>query len=119
MNEDKATRYHRRKRQLAAASLAWRGFLLAGLLSTGYTSTLRHGAAAAVSRIPVSAPLHPTLTVVIYVVLLSLVNEVGALPLAYCSGFALERRYGLSDERLDAWLRERVKSFGVGLIVAC
>jgi STE24 endopeptidase len=53
--------------------------------------------------------------VVPYVVLLSLVNEIVALPLAFYSGFVLERRYGLSNESLRGWAIDQVKSFGVGL----
>ena len=31
-----------------------------------------------------------------------LLNEIGSLPLAFYSGFVLERRYGLSNESLGA-----------------
>ena len=58
-----------------------------------------------------------SLTVLVYVVLLSLLNEVGSLPLGLYSGYLLERRYGLSNESLAAWCRDEVKSFGVGLVL--
>jgi STE24 endopeptidase len=50
--------------------------------------------------------------------LLTAVNEIVALPLAFYSGFLLERRYNLSTETLTAWLRDQAKSFGVGLALA-
>ena len=53
----------------------------------------------------------------VYVALLSLLNEVGSLPLALYSGFLLERRYELSNETFGAWLRDQVKSFGLGLLL--
>ena len=53
------------------------------------------------------------LTVLFYVLLLSLLNEIGSLPLGFYGGFVLERRYGLSNERLGGWLRDHAKSFGV------
>ena len=59
----------------------------------------------------------PGVTVLVYVALLSLLNEVGSLPLAFYSGFLLERRYGLSNEPFGAWLRDQIKSFGLGLVL--
>jgi STE24 endopeptidase len=55
---------------------------------------------------------------VLYVVLLSALSEVGHLPVAAYSGFWLERRYGLSNERLGRWLVDQGKSFGIGLLLA-
>ena len=47
-----------------------------------------------------------------------MLNELGSLPLAFYSGFILERRYDLSNETLGAWLRDQAKSFGIGLLLA-
>jgi len=55
--------------------------------------------------------------VIPYVVLLSLVNEIVALPLAFYSGFVLERRYGLSNEAVGGWAIDQLKSFGVGILL--
>jgi STE24 endopeptidase len=112
VNEDKATRYHRVKRRTSVAALAWTVLLLAGLLWSGGSVGLR-GAAQAI------AGGQPTLTVLAYVLFLSLVNEVGSLPLGFYSGYVLERRYGLSSEPLAHWGADEMKSFAVGLILGC
>jgi len=56
------------------------------------------------------------LVVLIYVALLSLVNEIGGLPLSFYSGFVIERRYGLSNQTLTGWLLDEIKGFALGLI---
>jgi len=118
MNEDKATRYHRLKRQASIASLVWGIGLLGGLLWTGLSLTLRDAAASAALRIGASGAWNPSITVVFYVVFLSLASEMGGLPLGFYSGFILERRYGLSHERFGGWLRDQAKSFGIGVLLA-
>lgn len=114
MNEDKATRYHRLKRQASIAGLVWGVVLLAGVLATGASGALRDAAEFVAGRM-VPAPLHAAVTVFVYVLLLSLLNEVGSLPLSFYSGFVVERRYALSNETLGAWLRDQAKSFAIGL----
>ncbi len=47
---------------------------------------------------------------------LSVLNELGDLPLSFYSGFLLERRYELSEERLGTWIGDQAKSFGIGLL---
>ncbi len=107
MNEDKAAKYHRLKRRASVISLIGSAVMLGGLVLTGWTLSLRNAAEAV-------APAAPVLG---YVVLLLLVNEAFGFPLAFYSGFLLERRYGLSNERLGAWLLDQVKSLGVGLVL--
>jgi len=102
MNEDKATRYHRLKRTISLVSLVWGVVLMVALVATGGSAALR--AIAGSHVIP-------------YVVLLSLVNEIVALPLAFYSGFVLERRYGLSNETVGGWMLDQGKSFGVGILL--
>lgn len=117
MNEDRAARYHRLKRQASVASLAWSVLLLAGLLWTGRSVVLRDFAEAIAVR--VAAPfLVSTLSVLVYVFLLSILNEVAGLPLGFYTGFLLERRYGLSNERLGAWLWDQCKAFAIGFVLA-
>jgi STE24 endopeptidase len=58
------------------------------------------------------------LTVLVYVALLAAVNELGGLPLAFYSGFLLERRYQLSTERFSSWMRDQAKASGIGLVLA-
>jgi STE24 endopeptidase len=102
LNEDKASRYHRLKRSVGFVSLAWSVVLMIALLATGASAGLRDLARG---------------HVVPYVVLLSLAHEVVALPLALYSGFALERRYGLSNESFAGWALDQVKSFAVGIVL--
>jgi Zn-dependent protease with chaperone function len=117
VNEDKASRYHRLKRQASVASLVWGVALLCGLLWTGWTIALRSSAEAAAARVA-PAPWVPALSVIVYVALLSLVNEIGGAPIAFYSGWIVERRYGLSTERFGRWLLDQAKAFGVGLALA-
>ena len=100
MNEDKATRYNRLKRRVSVVSLVATVILLLVLLATGGSLVLRDAARS---------------SVLAYVALFSILNEAIALPLAFYSGFVLERRYGLSTETFGRWLLDQAKSFGVGL----
>jgi len=115
VNEDRASRYHRLKRQASVISLVWGVLLLVGLLGTAASASLRDLAETAAGRLPIS--WQPGAAVLVYVALLSLLNEAAGLPLAFYSGFLLERRYDLSNESLGAWLRDQAKSLGLGLIL--
>jgi STE24 endopeptidase len=117
VNEDKATRYNRLKRRVAIVSLAWSALVLAALLVTRATVAFRATAESLAARIAPTSWV-PSVEVVLYVVLLSIANEIGSLPLGFYSGFALERRYGLSNERLRGWVLDQLKSFTVGLALA-
>lgn len=114
MIEDKATRYHRRKRQIGVVSVVWSAALLTLLLVTGASQVLRNIAGGASHNLPAS----PTFEVIIYVVLLLIVAEVTAAPLAFYGGFVLERRYGLSTQTASAWLIDRAKALGVTGVLA-
>jgi STE24 endopeptidase len=118
MNEDKAARYHRLKRRGEIGSVIWGVVLLAGVLWTGMSIALRNVAESAASVLGGSA-WGVIATVVVYVLLLSLLNEAGSLPLAFYSDYLLEHRYGLSHERFGAWLRDQAKSLAIGLLVGC
>jgi STE24 endopeptidase len=115
MNEDKAARYHRLKRRVSLASLAWSVVLLAGLLATGASVWLRDFAQGLAAALP--AALVNTGMVVFYAAGLTLISEIGGLPLALYSGFIVERRYGLSNEPLSGWLKDQVKSLVIGLVL--
>lgn len=45
----------------------------------------------------------------------TLVDAILDTPVDYIERFALERRYGLSDQSLQEWLRERAKATGLGM----
>ncbi len=115
MNEDKATKYHRLKRTVGIVSLGWSALLLVVLSGTGASLGLRDAAetlAGSTARV-----FHEPLIVGIYVLLLTLVNEIGGLPLAIYAGFVIERRYGLSNQTLGNWLLDQFKALVVGLIL--
>jgi STE24 endopeptidase len=128
VNEPKATRYHRLKRQARLLSLVWSIVLLSGLLWSGVTLTLRSWAEAAAAPIAAAASQLSYVSyvgsgfsriapAVAYVLLLTLLNEVVAAPLSFYTGFVLERRYGLSNERLAAWMGAQLKSLAVSLLL--
>jgi Zn-dependent protease with chaperone function len=115
VNEDRATRYHRLKRHASVVSLVWSVLLLGGLVLTGWSAALRDVAEAWTRHAP--AALHPVATVLLFVAFLSLLHEVAGFPLAFYSGFLLERRYDLSNESFRGWIADQAKSFGVGLLL--
>jgi STE24 endopeptidase len=116
MNEEKSARYHRLKRRVRVLGLIWTVLLLAGLVWTGVHALLRDVSEAAASYFVAPAATESLLPVVIYVVLLSLLSELGALPLAFYGGYVVERRYGLATETIRRWAADQAKSFGVGLL---
>lgn len=97
-------------------SLLWGMLLLGGLLWTGGTLAIRGGAESLAAQVVPAAWVSPV-SVLAYVLLLSLANEVGSLPLGFYTGFLLERRYGLSNERIGRWLTDQLKSFAIGLVL--
>ena len=106
MNEDRSSRYHRLKRQASIGSVVWSVALLAGLLITRASIAMRDLAG------------QSALAIVYYIAFLLLLNEAGSLPIAFYSGFVLERRYGLSQEPLGRWLLDQLKSFLIGLLLS-
>ena len=106
MNEDRASRYHRLKRHASVVSVSWTLALFAVLLFTGASVSIRNIAG--------TGPF----AILFYVVIALLLNEVGSLPLAFYSGFVLERRYGLSQESLGRWLADQLKSFAIGFVLS-
>jgi Zn-dependent protease with chaperone function len=118
MNEDKASRYHRLKRWSHVASLGWTLALFVGLLWSGASIVMRNAAERGAASIVGHGGWHPGITVVVYVGFLLLLNEIGSLPLALYSGFVLEHRYGLSNERAGRWLVDQTKSLALGFLLS-
>jgi STE24 endopeptidase len=116
LNEDKATRYQRQKRQASLGSLLWTALLLGGLLATGLSGSLRLAAEAVAGRVVPPSWL-PAATVLCYVAFLTLLNEVGSLPIGFYSGFFLERRYALSTQSLGNWIGDQAKGLAIGLLL--
>lgn len=110
MNEDKSSRFHRLKRRAAIGSVLLSSAFYGGLLFSGASTAMADLAASMAGATRQAAP-----TVAVYVLLLFLLNEIVAFPIAFYSGFMLERRYGLSHEHPGAWLRDRAKSSALAL----
>jgi len=113
VNEDKATRYNRLKRRAGVLSVVWHVALLAGLVLTGYSRALGELARGVIGADSRSSAL----TVPAFVALLSVLNELGALPIGFYGGLLVERRYGLSNESVWAWMKDQAKSFALGLLL--
>jgi STE24 endopeptidase len=110
VTEDKSARYHRLKRRTEAAGLIWAAVLLIGLIASGAARSL-DAVAATMSR-------HSSyVEVSVLVVLLAAIHEIVALPLGWYSGFALERRYGLSRQAATAWLLDHLKGTALSLVL--
>jgi STE24 endopeptidase len=116
VNEDKATRYNRLKRRVDVASLAWTVVLLVTLVISGGSLALRDGAEW-LARLVAPAAWLQTASVAAYVVLLTLLSELGAMPLSFYSGLVLERRYGLSRQSTANWLGDQLKALLLSLVL--
>jgi STE24 endopeptidase len=105
-----ARRYNRIRRWLGIADFGLGLLLLIGLLATGWNGTLRdlamHGAYE-----------HYTFALFLYVLMLMLIGKVLGLALDYY-GFRLEHRYNLSNQKLGGWIKDEVKGFLVGVVLA-
>jgi len=116
MNEDRAARYQRLKRRASVAAIVLSLVVLGGLLATGWSVGLREWSESIAARIA-PASWGAGATVIVYVVLLSIINEIASVPLGLYSGFLLERRYDLSNETLAAWIVDRIKALAVGMVL--
>ncbi|MGC4085656.1 MAG: M48 family metallopeptidase [Vicinamibacterales bacterium] len=115
MNEDKSTRYNRRKRQVGVAAVAWSAVLLLLVIVSGASVRFRDVAEWVAPAGP--GALHHVISVAVYVVLLTLVNDLCSLPFAFYGGYMLERRYGLSTESIGAWFVDQTKSLALMLVL--
>ncbi|MCX6537338.1 MAG: M48 family metalloprotease [Acidobacteria bacterium] len=116
MNEDKATRFHRLRRRAAIAAAGWSVLLLALLLATGWSALLRDTAHGVLESSFVPAFLVVPAIAVVYALTVALAHEAVAFPLAFFTGFILERRYGLSRQTAGEWGRDHLKALGLGLL---
>lgn len=110
-NEDKSARYHRLRRRASVFATLTSGLLLIVLLFSGAAVALR------VLTDEVTGDTF-VLSASLYAVLLVVMSELAALPLAYYQGMTLERRYGLATQTAASWLRDRCKTVGVASVMA-
>lgn len=109
MNEDKSARYHRLQRRASIASAAWTGLLLGALVFSGASLLLRDALAAWWDD--------PAFVVTGMVLVVFLLSEALALPLAFYANHVLEHRYGLSRQTAGSWLVDHVKALAIGLVL--
>jgi STE24 endopeptidase len=113
VNEDKASRYNRLKRSASVLSFAVGVVCIGALLATGASAAIRNAAERLAPDV-----LEPSAAVILYVAMVLGITELASLPLAFYSGFVLERRYELSNESPAAWLLDQAKSLMVGLALS-
>ena len=113
MNEDKASRYNRLKRNASVLSFVVGVACIGALLATGASAAIRDAA----ERIAPDV-LEPSAAVIAYVAMVLGITELASLPLAFYSGFVLERRYELSNESFPSWLMDQAKSLMVGFALS-
>jgi STE24 endopeptidase len=99
MNEPRASRYHRQKRWAAVLSIAAAAAMLIALVATPASIAVRQATGGSVA---------------LYTLLLILLSELVSLPVAFYSGYVLERHYGMSHETLRRWSADRLKAFVLG-----
>lgn len=117
MNEDKATRYNRLKRQWSVGSTLWSAGLLLALAVSGGARAVRDvGERLGAAWAP--AGWERSVAVMACVGLLLLLHELGALPLGFFGGYMLDRRYGISRQSVVTWLGDQAKGLGLGLLLS-
>ena len=105
-----ARRYNRIKRWLGIADLGLGIVVLVVLLATGWTGALRDLAYRAAFQ-------NYMLAVAFYLLALLLLAKLFGLGLDYY-GFRLEHRFQLSNQRFSSWVKDEVKEFLVGAVLA-
>jgi hypothetical protein len=108
VTEDKATRYHRRRRRADFAGTVLVGLFLLLLSATGAAGLIRWALEWTTGWLP--APFGPLLAAGLFFAgLVATVNAL-ELPFAWYQGYWLERRYGLTTQILAHWLADHVKA---------
>ena len=117
MNEDRSTRYHRRRRRVTLLAIMTRVTLLLGVLGAGWSPLLRDRAAEIARTLGVPDALRASTEVALYALVLALVAEAVALPLVWYAECVLDRHYGLSRRRAWTWVRGHVTTTVLYLVV--
>lgn len=108
-NEDKATRYHRLRRQAGVLSGLVGALVLVLLLATGASSAL----SVMIRRMVTSE----VAAVVVYTSVVATLLEFTALPFLFYQGVVLEQRYGLSRLSVARWWTDWTKASALGTVV--
>lgn len=115
MNEDKATRYHRLRRQAEVLAAGSAAAALVGLGVSPASRWLRDVASRLAAVLPLSPEAGPWVVVAAYVTVLWALLEVVELPFAFYRGVVLEQRYGLAVAGARSWLADHLRSALLGL----
>lgn len=97
MNEDRAARYHRLRRQASIAAT------VAGVAWLAVLAATRGGS---------------TLPLPLFILFIALGWECLSLPFTFYRSFLLDRKYGLSSESIRTWFTDHGKALALGLIVS-
>jgi glycerophosphoryl diester phosphodiesterase/Zn-dependent protease with chaperone function len=117
VNEDKASRYHRLRRRAELLGTISAGLVLLILLLTNASLQLREYAAIVANTV-MPAGFEETGTAIFFTLALALFLHIVELPFAYYQGYALEHRYGLSNQLLPHWIADQAKGALLGLVFA-
>jgi STE24 endopeptidase len=104
--QELAKKYARLMRRLSFVELALVGALLLVLVFGGVSARMSY-------FLSFPQPWASALYFVILVVGLGIIM----MPLTYYQGFILPRRYGLSNQKLGAWLADRAKASALGVLL--
>jgi STE24 endopeptidase len=96
VNEDRAARYHRLRRQASIAATA------AGLVWLVVLAVTRRGS---------------TLPLPLFIGFIALGWELLSFPFTFYRSFLLERKYGLSSESTRTWFADHAKAMALGLVM--
>ena len=108
MNEDKSTRYHRRRRRADFSGTVLAGCYLLVISVSGMALTFRSAAEWLTGWLP--AVLHSGASSALFLASLAATVQALELPFAWYQSLWLERRYGLSSQSLAHWLVDHAKA---------
>src|SRR5262245_31544798 len=60
---------------------------------------------------------NPWIHVTLYIAAIVLAQTILLLPLSWYSGFHLEHKFALSNETLAGWIKDKLKSLGLNLVL--
>ena len=107
--DERARRYHRRKRVLHIADFLLGMALLVILLAAGWTHGLRDWA--------LSLSANPFGAIAFYLLALTAISQVLSFPLDFSGGYRLEHQFELSNQRFFSWLKDWLKSLVLSFVL--